>query len=115
MYNFAFTLFHVSFYSFTGTTPLPPLFAIAYHQSRWNYNDETDVLHVESKFDEFDIPLDVMWLDIEHTDTKKYFTWDSAKFPDPAAMVTKLHSKGRKLVTVIDPHIKRDEDWKLFT
>ena len=25
--------------------------------------------------------MDVMWLDIEHTDGKKYFTWDSRKFP----------------------------------
>ena len=34
------------------------------------------------KFDEHDIPMDVMWLDIEHTDGKKYFTWDARKFPD---------------------------------
>ena len=27
----------------TGTTPLPPEFAIAYHQCRWNYNDQDDV------------------------------------------------------------------------
>lgn len=27
----------------TGATPLPPLFALAYHQSRWNYNDQDDV------------------------------------------------------------------------
>ena len=34
---------------------------------------------VAAKFDEHDIPMDVMWLDIEHTDGKKYFTWDSRK------------------------------------
>jgi len=36
---------------------------------------------VNAKFDEHDIPMDVMWLDIEHTDGKKYFTWDARKFP----------------------------------
>ena len=47
---------------------------------RWNYNDQEDVNTVARKFDEHDIPMDVMWLDIEHTDGKKYFTWDARKF-----------------------------------
>ena len=66
---------------------------------RWNYNDQADVIAVDSKFDEHDIPMDVMWLDIEHTDGKKYFTWDGRKFPDSVAMTDGLASKGRKLVT----------------
>ena len=66
--------------------------------SRWNYNDQADVTAVDGKFDEHDIPMDVMWLDIEHTDGKKYFTWDARKFPDSIAMTDGLASKGRKLV-----------------
>eukprot|EP00088_Acartia_fossae_P032112 TRINITY_DN3291_c0_g1_i2.p1 TRINITY_DN3291_c0_g1~~TRINITY_DN3291_c0_g1_i2.p1 ORF type:complete len:896 (-),score=202.34 TRINITY_DN3291_c0_g1_i2:157-2844(-) len=95
----------------TGNTPLPPEFSIAYHQCRWNYNDQDDVNMVNSKFDEHDIPMDVMWLDIEHTDGKKYFTWDSRKFPDSIKMVENLVSKGRKLVTIVDPHIKKDSGY----
>ena len=95
----------------TGTTPLPPEFAIAYHQCRWNYNDQEDVNNVEAKFDEHDIPMDVMWLDIEHTDGKKYFTWDSRKFPDSVAMTDGLAAHGRKLVTIVDPHIKKDSGY----
>jgi len=57
--------------SLTGTTPLPPLFSLAYHQCRWNYNDQEDVSTVNRKFDEYDIPMDVIWLDIEHTDGKR--------------------------------------------
>jgi len=48
----------------TGNTPLPPHFSLAYHQCRWNYNDQEDVRSVAEKFDENDIPMDVMWLDI---------------------------------------------------
>jgi hypothetical protein len=47
-------------------------FALAHHQCRWNYNDQDDVRNVDNKMDEYDIPNDVMWLDIEHTDTKRY-------------------------------------------
>lgn len=95
----------------TGSTPLPPEFAIAYHQCRWNYNDQEDVNMVNAKFDEFDIPMDVMWLDIEHTDGKKYFTWDSRKFPDSVEMTQNLVAHGRKLVTIVDPHIKKDSNY----
>lgn len=95
----------------TGTTPTPPEFAIAYHQCRWNYNDQDDVTTVARKFDEYDIPMDVMWLDIEHTDGKKYFTWDGRKFPDSVAMTDNLSAHGRKLVTIVDPHIKKDSGY----
>ena len=55
----------------TGVTPLPQRFALGYHQCRWNYNDQEDVHQVDLGFDQHDIPYDVLWLDIEHTDGKK--------------------------------------------
>ena len=36
----------------TGVMPLPPLFALGYHQCRWNYKDEEDVAKVHARFDE---------------------------------------------------------------
>ncbi|CAJ0962009.1 unnamed protein product, partial [Mesorhabditis belari] len=97
----------------SGVTPIPPLFAIAYHQCRWNYNDEQDVAQVNAGFDEWDIPMDVIWLDIEHTDGKKYFTWHPTKFATPKKMIEGVASKGRKMVTIIDPHIKRDDSYRV--
>lgn len=47
------------------------LFSLGYHQCRWNYNDEEDVRQVNENFDVHDIPMDVLWLDIEHTDGKR--------------------------------------------
>ena len=95
----------------TGSANLPQMFAIAYHQCRWNYNDEQDVAQVVAKFDEHDIPMDTMWLDIEYTESKKYFTWDHTKFPHPVEMMKNLSSTGRHLTFIIDPHIKRDSGY----
>jgi alpha 1,3-glucosidase len=97
----------------TGRPQLPPQFSLAYHQCRWNYRDEEDVDHVDDMFDEHDIPYDVLWLDIEHTDQKKYFTWDNKLFPTPKRMIDDVASKGRNMVTIVDPHIKRDSDYPL--
>jgi len=70
---------------------------------------------VDAGFDEHDIPYDVIWLDIEHTDSKKYMTWDHSKFPTPAEMIDNVASKGRKMITIIDPHIKRDSGYHVHT
>ncbi|KAJ6775116.1 ALPHA-GLUCOSIDASE [Salix purpurea] len=99
--------------SVTGRPAMPQLFSIAYHQCRWNYRDEEDVENVDAKFDEHDIPYDVLWLDIDHTDGRRYFTWDSALFPHPEEMQKKLAEKGRHMVTIVDPHIKRDDSFRL--
>ncbi|XLR35993.1 hypothetical protein HN51_045342 [Arachis hypogaea] len=99
--------------SVTGMPAMPQLFSTAYHQCRWNYKDEEDVEHVDSKFDEFDIPYDVLWLDIVHTDGKKYFTWDNVLFPNPEEMQRKIAVKGRHMVTIVDPHIKCDNSFPL--
>jgi alpha 1,3-glucosidase len=69
--------------SVTGNTYLPPLFSIGYHQCRWNYRDETDIDQVDQGFDDNVMPYDVVWLDIEHTNGKRYFTWDKHLFPTP--------------------------------
>jgi alpha 1,3-glucosidase len=62
------------FATLVGTQQLPPLFSLGYHQCRWNYRDERDVAQVNAQFEALDYPYDVIWLDIEHTNGKRYFT-----------------------------------------
>ena len=56
-----------------------------------------------------------MWLDIEHTNGKRYFTWDSSKFPNPEKLQQELAHYGRKLVTITDPHIKKDDNYHVYS
>ena len=44
-----------------GTSHMPPLFATAYHQCRWNYKDAQDVRNVDLGFDDHDIPYAQRW------------------------------------------------------
>ncbi|EGG19928.1 alpha-glucosidase II [Cavenderia fasciculata] len=107
--------FYKQYAVLTGTTALPQLFALAYHQCRWNYRDEADVKAVDQGFDDNSIPYDVLWLDIEHTDGKRYFTWDKSNFPTPEEMQRRLADKKRKMVTIVDPHIKRDSNYYIHS
>merc|ERR1719502_1837711 len=102
------------FHALTGPAPLPPLWSLGKHQCRCNYRDEKDVDFVDKNYDKYDLPYDVIWLDIEHTDGKKYFTWDKGNFPTPEKMMDKISAKRRKLVTIVDPHIKKDDGYHVY-
>ena len=45
---------------------------------------------------------------------RRYFTWDKNLFPDPVKLQNDVASHGRKVVTIIDPHIKRDPGYYIY-
>lgn len=102
------------FHALTGPAPLPPLWALGKHQCRWNYKDEKDVALVDANYEMHDLPYDVIWLDIEHTDGKKYFTWSPTYFPTPKRMIDEIAAKKRKVVTIVDPHIKKEDGYRVY-
>lgn len=71
-------------------------------------------MHVNSKFNEHEIPCDSITLDIDHTDECRYFTWNQKLFPDPLAMQKALADDKRQLVTIADPHIKVDPEYHVY-
>lgn len=81
----------------TGPSALPPDWALGYHQCRWNYLSSDDVRTVAQRFDNDDMPFDVLWLDIEYAEDHKYFIWKKSDFPDPVSMVNDIASVGRKV------------------
>lgn len=104
-----------SYGELTGYTAMPQEFALGYHQCRWNYISDDDVKDVDRRMDKSKIPYDVIWLDIEYTDGKKYFTWDPHSFADPISMGKQLDTHGRKLVVIIDPHIKKEDNYHVVS
>jgi alpha-glucosidase len=96
----------------TGRTPLPPLWMLGYHQSRWSYQPEARVRKLAKDFREvYHVPCDCIYLDIHYMDGYRSFTWDPRRFPDPARKITDLHRLGFKLIVIIDPGIRADPDY----
>ena len=58
-----------------GSTNLPPYYSIGYHQSRWNYFSQEEVAKLDQNFDDHDIPLDAIWLDVEYTEGNEVFVF----------------------------------------
>lgn len=98
----------------TGTTPLPQLWTLGYHQSRWSYFDEKKVTEIAENFRKKDIPCDTIHLDIDYMDGYRVFTWGKDKFPEPEKMLGKLKDEGFKIVTIIDPGVKKDKGYFMY-
>jgi alpha-glucosidase len=98
----------------TGRGALPPLWALGYQQSRWSYMRQEQVLDVAHEFRRRRIPADVLYLDIDHMDGFRVFTWNPVTFPDPKSMLDQLHGDGFHAVTIVDPGIKRDEQYPIY-
>jgi alpha-glucosidase len=92
----------------TGRMPLPPLWSLGYNQCRYSYYPEKKVRFIAENFRERRIPADVIWLDIHYQDSFKPFTWDRKRFPDPARMISDLRKDGFRIVTIVDPHPKKE-------
>jgi alpha-glucosidase len=91
----------------TGRMPLPPRWALGYHQCRYSYYPDARVREIARNFRERRIPGDAIWLDIHYLDSYNPFTWDPERFPDPAALTRDLRAQGFRLVTIVDPHPKK--------
>lgn len=99
----------------TGKTPLPQIWTLGYQQCRWSYAPEERVLEVAKTFRRKNIPCDVLYLDIDYMDDYRVFTWDKEKFKDPKEFTNKLKDMGFKVVTIIDPGVKVDKDYKIYS
>ncbi len=98
----------------TGRPFLPPKWALGYHQSRYSYMSQSEVLEVAQTFRDKQIPCDALYLDIHYMRGYRVFTFDPVRFPDPAQMTRALTEMGFHTVTIVDPGVKRDPQFQPY-
>ncbi len=103
-----------SYTALTGRMPLPPLWSLGYQQNRYSYYPEAEVMRIAHTLREKKIPADGITLDIHYMDAYKLFTWDKARFPDPAGMTAKLDKMGIKTTVIVDPGIKVEKGYGAY-
>jgi alpha-glucosidase len=95
-----------------GRAPMPPMWTLGYHQSRWTYAPSSRVEDVAFEFRRRGLPIDGIWLDIDYMDGFRDFTWSPTAFGDHAGMLKRLADNGFKVTTIVDPGIKSDPGGK---
>lgn len=98
----------------TGRAPLPPLWALGYHQCRWGYRREAEFRDLAAQFAAADIPVSALWYDIDYMDGYRLFTWNRAEFADPGELNRDLKAVGICAVAIVDPGVKREPGYALY-
>lgn len=103
------------FQKLVGTTPLPPLWALGYHQSRWGYAGEDDLVNLHTQFKRHEIPCDGLWLDIDYMRGYRLFTVDKQHFPNGTKQpFAELLAENRRVVAIIDPGVKQEKGYEVY-
>lgn len=98
----------------TGRMPLPPRWALGYHQSRWSYFPEARLRLLADTFRSKQVPADTLWLDIDYLEGFTPFAWNKDYFPDPSGMIGDLRKQGFHVVTIVDPHPKKQAGYHVY-
>lgn len=95
------------FTALTGRIPMPPRWGLGFHQCRYSYESAERVLEIAANFRERQIPCDAIYLDIDHMDGYRVFTFGKA-FPQPKQLTATLLENGFQTVAIVDPGVKDD-------
>ena len=91
----------------TGPTPLPPVWALGFQQSRYSYYPESQVREIAERLRHDRIPSDVLWLDIDYQDRNRPFTVNREAFPHFSGMIHDLAAEHFHTVVITDLHVAR--------
>ncbi len=103
-----------SYTGLTGRSPLPQLWTLGYHQSRWSYSTQEEVLELARAFRRYQLPCDAIHLDIDYMEDFKVFTCNSRRFPDLRQLSRQLDELGIRLIAIIDPGVKAEKGYPVY-
>lgn len=98
----------------TGRMKLPPKWALGFHQSRYSYMSQDEVLTLAKTFRTKQIPADAIHLDIHYMNGYRVFTFDEERFPNPKEMMSELDGLGFHVVPIVDPGVKKDPRYPAY-
>ena len=97
-----------------GRSYIPPKFAFGFGQSRWGYKTKEDFRKVADGYRENNIPLDMVYMDIDYMQDFKDFTLNEKNFPDFPEFVQEMKDKNLRLIPIIDAGVKIEDGYDVY-
>ena len=97
-----------------GRSYIPPKYAFGFGQSRWGYKTKEDFRKVADGYRENNIPLDMVYMDIDYMQDFKDFTLNEKNFPDFPEFVQEMKDKNLRLIPIIDAGVKVENGYDVY-
>lgn len=98
----------------TGKSMLQQRWVYGFHQSKWSYFSDREILELVSIMRENRLPMDAVHMDIDYMNGFRVFTFDKERFSDPKKMTQMLAERNVKAVSIIDPGVKLDPGYAVY-
>lgn len=99
----------------TGKPFLPPEWTFGYMISRYSYYPQDKIVELVDLLQKEGIKVTSVFLDIDYMDSFKLFTWHKDRFYDPKKFINELHSRGVKIITIVDHSVRVDQNYEVFS
>ncbi len=97
-----------------GKSYIAPRYAFGFGQSRWGYRTAEDIEGVVKGYRENEIPLDMVYMDIDYMQDYKDFTVNPERFPDFGEFVQKMKAEKIHLIPIIDAGVKIEQGYDIY-
>ncbi|MBT8316586.1 MAG: DUF5110 domain-containing protein [Lutibacter sp.] len=99
-----------NYVTLTGKQPMIPRWALGNFSSRFGYHSQNETIQTIEKFQEEEIPVDAIIIDLywfgkELKGTMGNFEFDKDSFPNPKKMISDLSKKGVKTILITEPFV----------
>ncbi|MCL4362479.1 MAG: alpha-glucosidase MalA [Candidatus Parvarchaeum sp.] len=101
------------FLSVTGKPFKIPEWALGHSISRYSYFPQKTVINVLKEYKKYS-RVDTIYLDIDYMDKYKIFQWNRSYFQNPKKMIKEIHKMKTKIVTIVDPAIRIEQEYETF-
>ena len=98
----------------TGRSELQQKWVYGFHQSRWSYYSDREVLDMVDTMRQKRLPIDAVHTDIDYMEGFRVFTFHHQRFSDPKAFTSALAERHVKPVSIIDPGVKQDPGYFMY-
>jgi alpha-glucosidase len=95
----------MAYHQVVGKAYLPPFWALGFHQSAQWYDNTTSLDEVLSGYSYSNMPLESIWLDTQTMKNQWTFELDDTRFKKFVSTAQSIHTKGQKIVAVIEAGI----------
>ncbi len=103
-----------NFRELIGKSYVAPKWGFGVQQSRWSYKDRHEVLEVLDNYENSQLPLDCLYLDIDYMEDFKNFTINKEAFPEFESFVKEVKERGVRLIPIIDAGCKIEEGYDVY-
>ena len=97
-----------------GKSYVAPKWAFGFGQSRWSYENKDRVDAVVKGYEDNDMLISSIYMDIDYMVDYKDFTVNEERFPNFKEYVRSLRDKGIRLVPIIDAGVKIEDGYDVY-